>query len=116
MPHWISLGFRSAAGIYLGPFAWIVSTQLNYSLAANLCGPSSHMIAYVAGGLILLSLVGAALSFTAWQRLGHANPDDSSSYAPHKFMAGMGTVMGVLFALVIALQGTATFLLEGCAR
>lgn len=115
MPHWITYGFRPAAGMYLGPGAWIVSTQLNYPLSANLCGPTSVYITYITAALVLVSLVGALLSWTAWQHLGRSNPDDTSGFAPHKLMAGMGSLIGVLFAFIIALQGTATFFIPGCA-
>jgi hypothetical protein len=108
-----------AAGVFVfaGPVAWLISTQLNYSLAASLCGDHANAIVFDALGLILLSLMGSAVSWWRWR----AQPrvlrlEDTDTSIPHKLLAGLGVLLGLLFATVIALQASALFFLSGCVR
>jgi hypothetical protein len=103
--------------MFAGPVAWLISTQLNYSLAASLCGPQANAIAYVALGLILVSLLGSAVSWRQWR----AQPailrlEDTDTRIPQKLTAGLGTLLGLLFATIIALQASALLFLDGCMR
>lgn len=105
------------ACVFAGPAAWLVSTQLNYSLAASLCGPQATVVLYIATGLILFSLLGSAVSFVQWR----AQPrvlrlEDTDTRIPRKLLAGLGVLLGLLFASVIALQASALLFLQGCVR
>jgi hypothetical protein len=105
-------------GLYVGPACWLVSTQLNYSLAASICGwGGSTTIGVIALVLALLSLCGAAFAWRGWRAApAGRSVEASDSHYPAKFLAGMGVITGLLFAAVIALQGSAAFFLEACAR
>jgi hypothetical protein len=107
----------AGAFAFAGPIAWLISTQLNYSLAASLCGDQAKAILYDALGLIALSLFGTAVSWWQWR----AQPrvlrlEDTDTSIPHKLMAGLGILLGLLFATVIASQASALFFLNGCVR
>jgi hypothetical protein len=107
----------AGALIFAGPVAWLISTQLNYALAASLCGPQANVIAYDALGLILLSLLGSAVSGWRWlQQPRVLRLEDTDTSIPQKLTAGLGILMGLLFAAVIALQASALLFLSGCVR
>src|SRR3954463_2704593 len=112
------LGNRIASAfIFAGPVAWLISTQLNYSLASSLCGTDANVIAYVAGALILFSLLGSAISWRRWMGQPRVlRLEDTETSIPQKLTAGLGILMGLLFATIIALQASALLFLQGCVR
>jgi uncharacterized membrane protein YidH (DUF202 family) len=110
---------RQLAGacVFAGPVAWLISTQLNYSLAASLCDPQDTHNHYLAAGLILFSLLGSAVSLVRW--IGQPSVlrlEDTDTRIPQKLSAGLGVLLGLLFAAVIALQASALLFLQGCVR
>jgi hypothetical protein len=114
--RWIESGLP-AAGVFTGPVAWFVSTQLNYSLAASFCGEKSQAILPITLVLALVSLAGAFLSWRWWQDVPRSlRVEDPESHLPRKMLSGIGTLMGLLFATIILLQGSANFFLLGCMR
>jgi hypothetical protein len=114
--RWMDRGLPSA-GLWTGPVAWLVSTQANYSLASADCETDIAIVALVALGLVAISLFGAFLSWRALtasgERLSAVPWRDGH---PHRFLAAIGIAMAFLFALTIALQGTAGLFLSGCER
>jgi hypothetical protein len=107
-----SLG--AAAGLFLGPAAWIVNTQLGYALVASACDTSLPLVPIVALALAAAALAGASLSFRAWR---HSIPEpEAQGGSPDRLLGGTGTLAGLLFALVILLQGSAGLLLDACTR
>lgn len=65
--------------------------------------------------LVLIAIGGAFLSWQAWWRL-HDGIDVNApgSHAPHLMIAVIGVAAGLLFGLVVAMQGTAALFLDGC--
>ena len=114
MARFWNLGYPSA-GLIAGPFAWGTSTQLNYALAPFACGSSFPLIELVATVLVVISLVGAMFSWQAWRRIHDGiDVNDPSSHSPHLMIAVIGVAAGLLFGLVVAMQGTAALFLDGC--
>src|SRR3954466_60103 len=103
MATWIEKGLP-AAGLYAGPVAWLVSTQANYALVPWVCAHKVRVIPAVALALIAASLFGAFLSWRAYA-VRRASPGGGGR--PHRFLAGVGVLTAVLFALVIAVHGAA---------
>ena len=112
----IRLQSLPAAGLLAGPIAWFADLQLNYALVPNLCTGAHAVVPLVAAAFCAVSLLAGGISYVA---LLHARADrsfeDPQAGRPARFLAGMGVGAGVLFAIVIALQGTAAFLVPGCA-
>jgi hypothetical protein len=107
----------SWAGLALGPGAWAVDTQLNYALVPWACGAGWNPAALVAAALVVLSLLGAALSWFAWRRHdGPGTPIPEQDGHPRHLLSGIGVAAGVLFALAIAMQGMAGLFLDPCVR
>ncbi|HVY59534.1 MAG TPA: hypothetical protein VHA77_16905 [Xanthobacteraceae bacterium] len=104
----------SWAGLAAGPTAWALSTQTNYAIASWPAVQSTYLVMTIAVVLVLVALAGAFLS---WRARGETRRPDAlveqANGRPHEFLAGIGTFSGLLFAVVIALQGIASFLVEG---
>jgi hypothetical protein len=106
-----------SAGLYAGPAAWFISTQASYALVPWVCASKVPAIPLVAAALVILSLFGGFLS---WRAFASASPlphaDATGAGRPHRFVAAVGIMMAVLFALVIAVQGVAGVVFNGCER
>ena len=108
---------RSWAGLAAGPACWAVDTQLNYALVPWFCGGGLNIVPVIAGVLVVFSLAGALWSWLAWERhegLGMHIPEQDGH--PRHLLCGIGVAAGVLFALVIAMQGIAGLILDPCLR
>lgn len=104
------------AGLITGPFAWAVSTQLNFALVPWVCHTGNRLaIPAVALVLILISLVGAFASRELEEPSGSPpGPDTPQAGMPSQMLAIVGAISGILFAIIIALQGVAGLFLTGC--
>jgi hypothetical protein len=106
-----------SAGLYAGPLAWFVSTQGNYALTPWMCANKTPVVPMLAAVLFVICLAGGLLS---WRALASANSvpqaDPTGAGRPHRFVAALGIMMAVLFALVIAVQGVAGIVFNGCER
>jgi hypothetical protein len=98
------------AGLATGPGAWAVSTQLNYSLAPWQQSHHVQATPFTAAALALAALLGAVLSWIALRKWRDWSPAESGGDPPH-LLAGIGLLSGVLFAVVIALQGAAPLII-----
>jgi hypothetical protein len=116
MAGWLDRGLPSA-GLYAGPAAWFISTQGNYALVPWVCASKVPAIPLLAAALLMLSLFGGFLSWRAFASAGPVpHADATGTGRPHRFVAAVGIMMAVLFALVIAVQGVAGVVFNGCER
>lgn len=104
----------SWAGLLAGPLAWGISTQLNYALADWQCRYQWSVVPLAAALLVLIAVAGAMLSWRAWRHGG-------ASFKPlrrdtERFVAMLGVLTAALFALVVAVQGAASLILDTCTR
>jgi hypothetical protein len=105
--QWLEKGIPSA-GLYAGAAAWAVNTQLGYSLVPWACAHDARIILPIlAFTFAAFSTMGGILS---WRALAPARPSASS------LLARIGVLSAALFALAIALQGSAALALTGCER
>lgn len=104
------------AGLVTGPVAWAIATPLNYALAPWVCahGPAVLMVPAVGLILLLIALGGGVLSWQAWRAMPAAAGEKGGR--PYHFLAALGMLAAGLFALVIALQGAAGLVFDGCER
>jgi hypothetical protein len=116
MAGWVARGLPSA-GLFAGPLAWFVSTQGNYALTPWMCANKTPVVPMIAAVLVAISLLGGFLSWRAYASASHVPPlDPTGAGRPHRFLAAVGIMMAVLFALVIAVQGVAGVVFNGCER
>ncbi|WP_245420497.1 MULTISPECIES: hypothetical protein [unclassified Mesorhizobium] len=92
-----------------------MSTQLNYALVPWQCNRQVPVVLPVTLLLVLLSLLGGALSWQA-KRQGGAAFKPERMRSTEDFVANLGMFSASLFALVIVMQGSAALILDGCLR
>jgi hypothetical protein len=101
------------AGLITGPAAWAVSTQAGYATAPLICAHGAWWIVALSAALLAsLSLAGAYISARGFPVAGAWAGDGQ----PRHLLRSLGVGAGVLFALVILLQGAAALALTGCER
>ncbi|ESX99598.1 hypothetical protein [Mesorhizobium sp. LNJC405B00] len=105
----------SWGGLLSGPMAWAISTQLNYALVPWQCNRQVPVVLPVALVLAALSLLGGALSWRA-KRQGGAAFKPERTRSTEQFVADLGMLAALLFALVIIMQGSAALILDECLR
>lgn len=103
----------SWAGLFAGPAAWAVSTQLNYILAPWGCEHHLQLVPVVALLLALIALFSGVLS---WRARRGGGADEDGEPRTETFLGTMGAFSAALFTLVIVMQGSAAFVLTGCER
>jgi hypothetical protein len=65
--------------------------------------------------LVLMSLIGVFLSLRAYRRQATTFQSETpKAGAPHEQLALIGILYGSLFAVIILMQGLASFFLTGC--
>jgi hypothetical protein len=103
-----------AAGLIAGPAAWAVSTQGGYAATAFVCATHASWLLFLTAALLAsVSLGGAYISYATTPLLFTSGTAEGR---PRTFLAAIGVGTGVLFSLVIALQGVAAFTFTGCER
>jgi uncharacterized membrane protein YidH (DUF202 family) len=104
------------AGVALGPLAWGVNLQGVYAFAHFSCEKTRMSGAILSVILIVVALVGTAISAGAVRRGAGAEWTDAQGGVPRTFLAWLGVGTGVLFALVIANQLAASLMIGPCLR
>lgn len=104
----------ASAGIFAGPFAWFVDTELNYALANWACARDFPLVPLVAAIALAVAVAGGLLSLRELRRAG-VSPGPHGG-VPGSLLAGVGVMTAALFATVILLHGTAGVVFSGCER
>lgn len=109
--HSTSVTLAAWAGSIAAPIAWVIHHQgLADSIYFNCSAGNPVSAVVLGGGLLILSLGAAALSWTA-------RGDGEDGLARNRrFIAGLSAGMGLLFGLAIAYQTLAGVLIPGCLR
>jgi hypothetical protein len=105
-----------SAGLFLGPAGWGLNTQLGYAAVPWACGNGINIIPVIAAVAMLPALYGAWLSWRAFGPESWTAPENPQGGRPHHLLAGVGVLVGLLFALTILTQAAAAFVLHGCER
>src|SRR3569623_620794 len=107
----------SSAGIWIGAIAWATSTQLNYSLVPWVCSSGARITPWTAAALALIALLGASWSGYAFRhRRERIETERPQAGTPHEMLAVLGMTIGLLFALIIIMQGLAGLFITGCEK
>jgi hypothetical protein len=105
----------SSGGIWIGALAWATSTQLNYSLVPWVCASGARPTPWIAAALGLIALGGALLSWLAFgSRSTRIETEKSEAGSPFEMLSIVGVGAGILFAVIIVMQGAASLFLTGC--
>ena len=104
-------------GLALGPSAWAIDTQLQYSLVAR--GRCTHdilLLVVVTAVLMLAAFSGALMSWRAARVDAASEWRDESGGGPRTFVAWIGVGSGIMFGLTIANQLGAFLMVNSCLR
>ena len=107
-------GRASFAALAGGPFLWALSTELGPILPYAECRAGFPILAPIAFSAALVSLI-----FGGWSwSVVHAADEEPLEAHRHSsaFLARLGGLAGLMFALALFYQGLASFLLDGCQR
>lgn len=96
-----------------GPFAWAVQTELGLALSGRTCGYKTNVILMLAAACMIAALSGAWIS---WRAGRTPRLIEGTQGNPRRFIAGISAALGLLFAIVILMQGIASLFLSGCVR
>jgi hypothetical protein len=103
-------------GLALGPMAWAVATQLQYSLVWGACTHDILLFVAVAAVLMLAAFAGALISWRAARVDVASEWRDESGGGPRTFIAWIGVGSGIIFGLTIANQLAAFLVVNTCLR
>ena len=106
------------AGFLLPPLAWSIHLEVLYLLSDYGCSNNNFAANHFASAAFLIvSLIGAGIAWSNWQRSGAVWPDDSSGAIPRsRFMSVLGLLTGALFSLLIFAQWLPTILGVPCGK
>src|SRR3954452_18891726 len=108
------VGTVAGAGVLAGPLAWLATQQATYLLSSWGCSsPHPRLI-------LAIDLLGAALALaSAWLCWRQWRPEDRTTMparAERSFTAGLGALLGCLFAYAMLTQGLGALFFTGCER
>jgi branched-subunit amino acid ABC-type transport system permease component len=109
------LPLASWSGLAAGPAAWAVTFAINYTLVPWQCGNGVRLTPLISAIGIAIALAGMGLSYQAYQARERVSEPPLASHT-RRFVAGLGTATGGLFALVMILQLAAGLFFLGCER
>jgi hypothetical protein len=112
-PVWLRR--MSWSGLWLGPAAWAINQEANYSLVPAICH-RAVVFTVISAALALVALAGGLMSLRVARTPLESEWLDTSGGVPRRFVAWVGTGAGILFALAIANQFVATLIVNGCLR
>jgi hypothetical protein len=104
------------AGVLLAPAAWLLNLQVGYALVPRQCASNNTLPGHLVHAVcLLLALSGALVAWRAWQEAGRDWPGDQGGPEGRtRFMAAVGVLTSLLFALVIVAQWLPAFFLSSC--
>jgi hypothetical protein len=103
-------------GVLLAPSAFLANLELGYLLVYPSCTRGSSLLVHLVHAVCLAAaLAGMLVAWRAWQAEGVEWPGETGGpIGRSRFMAGVGAVGSLFFALVIAAQWIPAFTLHPC--
>jgi hypothetical protein len=102
------------SGILAGPIAWAIDLEASYALVHWTCFTRRIDVLHaISVGALLLTALGAGISWIAWQH-ARALPADDDEIARARFMAMLGMWTALLFAGTIVAAAIPRWVLDAC--
>jgi cytochrome c biogenesis factor len=104
------------AGLLLAPTAFLLNLELAYAVVPHACSSQNRLPVHLVHLVCLaIALVGGAFALRSWRYCGETWPgEEGGPVSRSRFMAGLGLLLSVLFALVIVAQWIPSFVLSPC--
>jgi hypothetical protein len=115
--YWDDIGLmKLLAGVFIGPAAWALNLEINYSLVTFACASETpQLLPLLSAAALTLVAGGFALSWQCWTRLhGGADLGGPRVVDRSHFLAVAGLGLNALFALVILTSGALHFIVSPC--
>jgi hypothetical protein len=113
-PTHTPLRWRAWAGLVAAPLAWALHHQIGSDANFTDCDRGDGGVAIAVGlAALVLSLLGGALSLSAWRRAGQA---EGPGLGSDRFIAALSLLACALFSLTITVQIMAGVILPACFR
>jgi hypothetical protein len=103
-------------GVLLPPTAFLFNLEVAYALVPTACNDSTVVLVHLVH-LVSLALVvfGGVAALRVWRQSGATWPGgEGGRIGRTQFMAGMGILMGLMFATVVLAQWIPSFILDPC--
>ena len=103
-------------GVLGAPAAWGLQLDVGYAMPPGLCRLGSSWPEHVLSVVCVVITLGAALvSYRQYAAVG-GSPDqtDGGPLARRRFLGALGTVVGLLFTMVIIAQSLPPFFFDPC--
>jgi hypothetical protein len=116
-PYWDDVGLvKLLAGVFIGPAAWVLNLEINYSLVKWSCASGNpQVLPLVSAAALALVLCGLGLSWQCFSRLrAHAVPRGGGVVDRSYFLAVAGLWLNALFALLVLTSGSLHFIVGPC--
>jgi hypothetical protein len=100
-----------------GPLAWILHNVGSYGLATVICFPGQVLFLHLVTAVTaLISLAAAVVGWRSRARLQELEWPDKSRISLQRahFMATFGLISGLLFLVIILVEGIPNFYIEPC--
>lgn len=102
-------------GILIGPAAWVIDQGLSYSLDQHACSTGHfYLLHVITACCVVLALTGALVAHRQLRRVPEGQEDGGTPRDRSWFMAWMGILMSVEFALVIIAMAVPKIILSPC--
>jgi|SRR5688572_25796604 len=115
--YWDDIGLvKLLAGAFIGPAAWALNLEINYSLVKWACASDTPQLLPMVSSVALAMVAGGfALSWWCWIRLrAGADSDGGRVVDRSNFLAVAGLGRNGLFALLILTSGALHFIVTPC--
>jgi hypothetical protein len=105
-----------AVALFLPAFAALLQLEVAYLSVSPACREGRALPLHVESAVaLLLALVGVRAGWRAWSAAGGGwDEEGGDPTARARFFAALGTLLGVLFVLVIVAMWLPVFLLDPC--
>ena len=102
--------------VLIGPIAWAGGLNAGYSLVLVACGRGTMLpLHLVSLATLALAILGAAVGWREWRRAGLEIPGEGPGAIPRsRFMAALGLIGSIYFALVILAQWVGSLMIHPC--
>jgi hypothetical protein len=102
--------------ILLGPIAWFLNFQIIYGFAAVACKTGKLRMFVSCGITLAIVLIGLILSIWLLGVSRHSEPDELNQRLANRarFMAAVGLLSNIMFALVVIAQIIASVMVDPC--
>jgi hypothetical protein len=103
-------------GLLLAPAAFLLNLEVAYALVPAACASGTRLLMHVVHAVCLvLAAFGGFAALRMWRLTGETWPgEEGGRLGRSRFMAGLGLLLSLLFALVIVAQWIPSFVLSPC--